>query len=182
MAKKTVIKRLCKRLDLSADFQAVYAKDDSVEAGEPLPLSAIDPRFTGPTIGEVAEARTHDRVEALKAELDLREHLEDATQDSPRGEKSCFESVSDGPGGDDDPREEKSRVESDFSPYWETEGVPGGFALWASAPDEFWPCRVQDLNAAFDVDEHSLSGSFHSHEEALTIVEEAAEVDAAVEK
>jgi recombination protein RecT len=45
MAKKTVIKQLCKLLRLSPEAENALAIDNSVEAGNPVRLAALDPQY-----------------------------------------------------------------------------------------------------------------------------------------
>lgn len=69
MAKKTVIRRISKMLDLSPEFQRAVALEDKLERGEPQELSIeLDPTEVGSIEGEVVDTKTGEATEP-KAEV-----------------------------------------------------------------------------------------------------------------
>lgn len=67
MARKTVIKRLCKYLPQSPELAVAIAKDDSLEAGEPVSLAALEPDYGEPPEPEAPQPKSMTR--AVKARL-----------------------------------------------------------------------------------------------------------------
>ena len=48
MAKKTIVRRLCKSLPMSPELQAAIEKDNAVDSGQAVPLSQLDPSYGDP--------------------------------------------------------------------------------------------------------------------------------------
>ena len=66
MCRKSPIKRLYKFIPKTVEMRRAIAKDDSIEAGDPIPMTEIDPSFLAT---QNLANQTKDRIEELKDQM-----------------------------------------------------------------------------------------------------------------
>jgi len=99
MGRKTVIKRLWKILPKSPEMRAIVAKDDSIEAGEPMPLEMIDPALPS----QRAADATRQGLDDLKTGMGTPPAAEEEQEPPEQVEAEVVESSEEPPAEPEEP-------------------------------------------------------------------------------